>query len=920
MPTDRLLARPRSRKGLRIAALLAGVSLSAVSAHAQNATWNPNGTGDFNTGGNWTPATVPTGTASFGVSNQTNVTVSATTTIGSWTFNAGASNYNFTINGTQGITFNGAGIVLNGGTATINNNVLLEFSSSSTAGLATIINNGAEAGFSDSSTAGHATITNNGGTLDFQGSSTADRATIIVNGTGQNNGLRFSDASTAGNATISNNNLLFFIDNSTAGNAIINNNNQLRFQDNSTAGNAIINNNNQLTFLNSSTGGTARLINAAAGTVDISSLSSAGMTVGSIEGVGTIALGSKNLAVGGNNLTATFSGALQDGGQGEGTGGSLTKTGTGTLILTGNNNTYTGATVIDGGALIVNGSIQSSTLTTVNNGGTLAGTGTVGHTQINSGGTFAPGSGAPGLSITVLGNLAFQSGAIYGVGLNSTSTSSANVTGTARLGGTVQAGFALDTGNPAKSYDILHAAGGVGGIIFANLQTSNLPVGFTASLSYTATDVLLNVRANLAGVGGPGAEAPGVGAPGTSGPSVPVGLSQSEASVAAAINNFFSNGGTLPPGFSNLFNLTGSNLTNVLTLLSGEAATGAQQGAFQLMTEFMGLMLDPFVDGRAGVGGMYGRAMGFAPESEALPEDIALAYAKVLRTPVYKATPFEQRWSVWGGAYGGYNQTSGDPLVVGSHDLTASTAGVAAGMDYRVAPGTVVGFALAGGGTGWSLAQNLGSGRSDAFQAGVYGTTRSGPAYLAAALAYTEYWMSTDRLAFAGDHLTADFNAHSFGGRVEAGYRIPVAFWGLTPYAAVQAQNFHTPSYSEADVSGGGFGLTYDARNATDTRSELGARFDRLILLNWNAVLALRGKIAWAHDWITDPNLVPTFEALPGASFIVNGATPAKNSTLTSAGAELRLINGVSVLAKFDGEFASHSQTYGGTGTVRYIW
>src|SRR3954463_10052919 len=47
-----------------------------------------------------------------------------------------------------------------------------------------------------------------------------------------------------------------------------------------------------------------------------------------------------------------------------------------------------------------------------------------------------------------------------------------------------------------------------------------------------------------------------------------------------------------------------------------------------------------------------------------------------------------------------------------------------------------VGFALAGGGTGWGLANGLGSGRSDAFQAGVYGTTRAGNAYLSAALAY----------------------------------------------------------------------------------------------------------------------------------------------------------------------------------------
>jgi len=28
----------------------------------------------------------------------------------------------------------------------------------------------------------------------------------------------------------------------------------------------------------------------------------------------------------------------------------------------------------------------------------------------------------------------------------------------------------------------------------------------------------------------------------------------------------------------------------------------------------------------------------------------------------------------------------------------------------------------------------------------------------------------------------------------------------------------------------------------------------------------------------------------------------------------------VTLLAKFDGDFASHSSTYGGTGTFRYRW
>jgi outer membrane autotransporter protein len=231
-----------------------------------------------------------------------------------------------------------------------------------------------------------------------------------------------------------------------------------------------------------------------------------------------------------------------------------------------------------------------------------------------------------------------------------------------------------------------------------------------------------------------------------------------------------------------------------------------------------------------------------------------------------------------------------------------------------------VGVALAGGGTNWGLAQGLGGGKSDAFQAGVYGATRSGPAYLAAAFDFSNHWMSTDRFAFAGDHLIASFDAQSLGARVESGYRFGTAFGGVAPYAAIQAQSFRTPSYSELDTNGGGFALSYDGRTATDTRSELGARFDRLAALYPNAVLALRGRLAWAHDWVSDPALAAVFHTLPGGSFIVNGATPAKDSALVSAGTELRLANGVTLLGKFDGEFASRYSAYAGTGTVRVTW
>jgi uncharacterized protein with beta-barrel porin domain len=93
-----------------------------------------------------------------------------------------------------------------------------------------------------------------------------------------------------------------------------------------------------------------------------------------------------------------------------------------------------------------------------------------------------------------------------------------------------------------------------------------------------------------------------------------------------------------------------------------------------------------------------------------------------------------------------------------------------------------------------------------------------------------------------------------------------------------------------------------------------------LLALYPAAVLSLRGRLAWAHDWVSDPALAAVFQTLPGSSFIVNGATPAKDSALVSAGTELRLANGVTLLGKFDGEFASRASTYAGTGTLRYMW
>jgi hypothetical protein len=141
--------------------------LAATSAHAQDATWlqNPS-SGNFNTAGNWTPATVPTGTAFFGQSNTTALTISTPTTVGGFTFNVGAPAYSFGFAASSTLIFTGAGInnaSSNAPSFLLNTISRLSFTNASTAGNAAITNTGlfsANTTFFNSSTAGTATITN----------------------------------------------------------------------------------------------------------------------------------------------------------------------------------------------------------------------------------------------------------------------------------------------------------------------------------------------------------------------------------------------------------------------------------------------------------------------------------------------------------------------------------------------------------------------------------------------------------------------------------------------------------------------------------------------------------------------------------------------------------------------------------------
>jgi autotransporter-associated beta strand protein len=331
-------------------------------ALAGSATWSANPiSSNWATNANWTPMTPPIfpgDTATFRTSSQTSVSLADAIEIDGIVFAPGANQFTITRpNGLTSLTISGAGITNNSGVlqtfvsngpmsltngATAGNLVtfqggVITFAGSANAGSATFDNPG-DITFNDSTSAASANITlpdNSQGVVTFSDFSTAADAHITVMGEvfGQSERIVFTDNSTAGNSTIT----------ATATYYVA-----ISFLGNSSAGTATLNASDSAIVLDeNSTGEMSRVVlgNDINSGLDISGHAAPGVSVGSIEGYGNIALGINTLTVGANNVSTTYSGQISDR-----FAGTLVKTGTGTLTLT-NSNTIRAGTRIENGTL-----------------------------------------------------------------------------------------------------------------------------------------------------------------------------------------------------------------------------------------------------------------------------------------------------------------------------------------------------------------------------------------------------------------------------------------------------------------------------------------------------------------------------------------------------------------------------------------
>ncbi|MBB5733372.1 autotransporter-associated beta strand protein [Altererythrobacter atlanticus] len=169
--------------------------------------------------------------------------------------------------------------------------------------------------------------------------------------------------------------------------------------------------------------------------------------------------------------------------------GSLVKSGTGRLILTGQNN-YTGGTVVQGGTLVVNGTITSDV--DVRGGARMMGAGTIGGMIVRNQGTLAPGNSIDTLNVT--GSVLFEQGSLYEVEVNAAGDADRlNAGGTVTIeGGTVAVLAENGEYAPFTTYTII-----TGGAIDGTFDNVTSDLAFLLpTLDYSANSVTLGLLRN----------------------------------------------------------------------------------------------------------------------------------------------------------------------------------------------------------------------------------------------------------------------------------------------------------------------------------------------------------------------------------------------------------------------------------------
>ena len=528
--------------------------------------------------------------------------------------------------------------------------------------------------------------------------------------------------------------------------------------------------------------------------------------------------------------------------------GAVTKSGAGTLVLSGTN-TYVGATTVDSGTLSVNGSIAGSELTV--NGGTLKGSGTVGTTTITSG-TLAAGNSIGTLNVA------------GGLNLGAVAVLEVEVTGGANTLGVhsdLVAASGAVTINPSATVKVRPVNGTNGGTTFTGgttytiITSSGLSGTFASAsddflfldsaLSYDSNNAYLTLKRNDISF-------------------AEIAETSNQTGAANALDAFAPG----DPVTNALAGLSAADARRAYELASGDSHASAQAVLGQTFSLFQGAM--------GGSGGGSGAVMSYLDAGVGLVG--AVGTAEPVEAPLaanaFWLTPMAGRGIIDSDGNGAATEWAAGGLAAGYERRSTLAGG-------DVVAGLGVGYTVATANTPTRLATSKGQGG----QVGLYGEWSDDAAAFSGSLSYGANHISSTRDIVIGgltNTATAQYWMQGLDAKLMAGYGFDMLD-GLKvgPLAGMVLSWSGHGGFSETGA--GGLNATVGASNTWRLESALGVQF-AYELEGGAGGFEVSGRALWLHNFAEDATKSSVTLAGGGAPFSVLSPTSGRDRLELGAG------------------------------------
>jgi len=304
---------------------------------------------------------------------------------------------------------------------------------------------------------------------------------------------------------------------------------------------------------------------------------------------------------------------------------------------------------------------------------------------------------------------------------------------------------------------------------------------------------------------------------------------------------------------------------------------------------------------------------------DGLPTDGPAVYAAAASSDAILGSGMSRDRGFWIRAYGGNGRMDGS---TGSSGAEFAFAGVLAGYDAAISDDLRLGLLAAYAKPRLTQTDPGNRTTAETRQLALYGRYRQGPLRLDALASIAASDIDARRSIVTGGLVrtaTSAYDGQGTGINLEAAYAFELGrSFMIEPIAGMTWMRQRYDAYAETGA--GAFNLAEPERGSHSLRSFLGVR--ALKAWNWRG-LDVQGELrtAWAHEFRSQPDAMVRLTAdAAGASFTVPATAMPRDSASFGAGVSVSANRAVSFYADFNSERSRRQHTNIVSAGLRYRW